>query len=280
MNSRHYRASFVALLLFAFAPAVRAQNQNPTTSAATVITSVPSSSCDDSKVVAPTATAVVASCTGTSGPGGFTATAGATATAGSQPGAGIQTSAHVNGNVNPFAIADGSASYHQYITSGGAPLSNIFRIMLASAVTLNIDAGGTTAEADMSVGPADSPLNPSILRTSFVTDPGSFSLQNYIYGAELGGGDTFFFMLYAHAGAGTATPGAFNEGASVLFPAPTITLYDQNNVDITTQYTLTYDPDLAPVSAVPEPASLTLLATGLAGVAGAARRKRRQQTET
>src|SRR5581483_11503330 len=101
------------------------------------------------------------------------ATASATATAGKN--GSIQAGSSVTGFVFPLAIADGNASYYQYVTIGGGSLDNIFRIMLSSPVTIGITGTGT-AEADLSVGPADSPVSPTVVRTSFATDPGTFAL--------------------------------------------------------------------------------------------------------
>src|SRR5581483_12198348 len=89
-------------LLAALAAGAGAQNSNPTTSSASVLTGLPTSTCSDSKTAAPSSTPMTATCSGSEDT--FSATASATATAGKN--GSIQAGSSVTGFVFPLAIAD------------------------------------------------------------------------------------------------------------------------------------------------------------------------------
>lgn len=91
-----------------------------------------------------------------------------------------------------------------------------------------------------------------------------------------GSSNTFFYQMTATS---SNNPGSsaldlnVQTSTDVLFRAPDVTLFNADGTDITPRYTLTFDP---PVAAIPEPASVILTLTGLANLAGFARRRRRR----
>ena len=59
--------------------------------------------------------------------------------------------------------------------------------------------------------------------------------------------------------------------ASAAATLPTLAIYDEAGTDITDQFEVDYQSRA--VTATPEPATMALVATGLAGLAGATRRR-------
>ena len=187
--------------------------------------------------------------------------------------------------------ADTQGSIFQFFTLGGIDPTTIFKIVVQAATTMTAVASDQTSqlvEAELDLGTVDAFGNPndlgiSAFRQALFSAAGGMnpananqSLTTTLFQSDIGSNSTFYFALFAKStsqGFG-GTPGLGAWGSSSIFN-PTIQVYLSNN-QLATNYTISYNPaPAAPITSTPEPASLTLMATGLAAVTGAARRKRR-----
>lgn len=102
-----------------------------------------------------------------------------------------------------------------------------------------------------------------------------YGTQNFTLQTSMspGGSNTFFFQMTAYSDIGIGRTDEANVSTDVLIRSPDVQLFGADGRDITPRYTLTFDPAVA---TIPEPASLVLTLTGLASLAGFARRRRRR----
>lgn len=285
MSVRTSSIGFAVAAILALGDVAGAQsNQNPGSATANIFSTDPAISCSSAPTppIPPNTTPIAANCERSqAGIDGFSTTANAVSTAG-RGGSTSATSTFSGTQPQPFIVTDANASYTQYVTITGNPITDIYRIMLRSAVaeviTSNVPNITSAAAVSMEVGVVHDPGAPipDPSAGAVVNDPSVTFIERFIDGASLGSSNTIFFQLFAQATLGLIdTDQSGTSIVSAIIFDPTITILDSDLNDITARYTLVYDPDAPPLSAVPEPASLTLIATGFAGVAGAMRRRRK-----
>ena len=220
-------------------------------------------------------------------------------------------SASVDGTLNPSTDVQAQGltyTYNFYTISNPA---NIFRIVLATAVNAGASASANAQDyayalgyigaysVNATTGNVQSALSqqqrqagaggyaPYQNVTSGCTRAGvctnGVSASNVIsadlFGADLNSNGVFAAFIEAYAFDRSfdnkSSPTTADLDSYAYFALPTVTLYDSNGNDVTSQHTITQDlvPDV--VVATPEPAGVALLATGLFGVFGVARRRRK-----
>lgn len=299
--SSRYAAIAVAALLFAPLARVRAQN----TVSGSLHGSGIASGCP-SKFATP-GTPLALDCSATNGSYALTALAGTNA-GGTQPVANstVTFSGLIPGlQGDDPAHVDANAILIQSLVFTG-PTETIFKILVtadAHAVVGNEDPSHitTSATATLEAGainefgqPPDSP--PQDVFTQSIVGDNTHQLSTTMFWDQLvnadclanNGGDAatcntiyFLFVSQTQIGADAVADPGPDPNASVFLEMlnPKITIYvgdaNSNHVAADGLFTVTYKPDSPPVTATPEPASLTLLATGLASVAGVVRRRRR-----
>lgn len=304
MQAASSRFAAIALATLAIAPLPRARAQNTVTGAlhgSGIVSSCPS------KFGVP-GTPLSLDCSATNGnyvvnaiaqtnDGGPFSTASSTANfSGALPGLSGDDPAH----------ADASATLLQYLTFTG-PTDEIFKIVItadAYAIVTNDDPTHIAVQstATLEAGAIDEfgqlPDSPTqdVFSQSLAGD-GTHALSTTVLWDQAVNADClanndgdpnicnrlyFSFFTQSQVAASAAGLPALDPGASAFMAMlnPTVTIYvgdaNSNHVAEDGLFKIAYTPQGSPpVTATPEPASLTLLATGLASVAGVVRRKRR-----
>ena len=117
---------------------------------------------------------------------------------------------------------------------------------------------------------------PSNACTRVTTSSGALATD--LLGSDLNSNGIFAAIMEAYAFNASYNSGdspiSVSEASYAYFAAPTVTLYDADGNDITSQHLITSD-FAAPVVATPEPAGIVFLATGLISVLGIVCRRRR-----
>jgi hypothetical protein len=218
--------------------------------------------------------------------------------------------ASIDGTLNPATDvqAQGLAYAWNFYTISNP--SSIFRIVLATTVSANASASSNpqdyayalgyigTYSVNASTGGTVSSLSQQQRQMG---DGGYSQYQNMtsgcsragvctnvntasnvisadLFGSDLNSNGIFAAFLEAYAFERSfdngAAPITADDDSYAYFTAPTITLYDIDGNDVTSQHTITQD-IVTDVVATPEPPALALVATGLLGVFGVSRRRRK-----
>lgn len=211
---------------------------------------------------------------------------------------GLNGSLHLSTNFkgsSPGVGMSANGQYLEYVNIEALPgfnFSDISTIFLSSQVTFkaasdapSFTATDNLAELDQGVLNPDGTPNMDSFQTDFrfyplpTDDPfatQNLTLQTSINGFDLGGFHTFWFQMTSQTDniIFQADPNASTDN---LFLSPTITVFGANGQDLTPGFAFHYDPPVA--TTTPEPASVVLTLTGLASLAGFARRRRRSTTD-
>jgi len=221
----------------------------------------------------------------------------------------LSTSASVIGTMNPATDlqAHGLAYTWNFYTISDP--TSVFRIVLAT--TVNSAAAATANNQDYSyalgylgaytVNPLNGSQQTSLSQQQRQSGAGGYaSYQNVtsgctragvctntvtasntistdLLGSDLNSNGIFAAFLEAYAFDrsydNSGSPISVNDASYAYFDVPTVTLFDVNGNDVTSEHTITQDL-AAPVVATPEPATVVFLGTGLISVFGVARRRR------
>jgi hypothetical protein len=229
----------------------------------------------------------------------------ATSTTATAPGGPLTSVAHMDGTANGGMSGSVNATSFTYTYVTISNPADVFKIALtpqwdlvasatgggAEAVgymaTYTVDATGRVSYAggmsQASVGAGDLAAGGTYTCGSFgpcVNGTSPFDIE--LAGTALNPNGVFAVALQSYSFAGvwssSSSARAVDGAASATLFLPAIKLYakDANGMllDVTAEHSISFDPS-ANVTATPEPASIALLATGMFGVGGVARRRKK-----
>jgi hypothetical protein len=214
---------------------------------------------------------------------GVTGSVSASMTPGPGGGVLVQGSASSGANPTDVMALDLGAVYQDIVFIGGGPLTNIFRIAANAHIVMSALGFNSSMASDFFISAVDASGIPSF-RTGGdvfnsilgdISGPVDYTTTGgEIFGAQLGPLNAFSIFMQL-TGAVRAMP-PVNSTYSVFgsISTPTITAFDAAGNDITENYT--FDFATTPVTATPEPATMALVASGLAGLGGFARRRKKR----